>query len=227
MIYNTENKKVNINYSLYTENAIKAVCGGQARKRLLLHVCCAPCSSYVLEYLNGFFDITVFFYNPNIDDADEYRRRAAEEQRLLCEMKFANKPEFVEGRYDPMEFYETVKGLEKIPEGGARCVKCFELRLRETAKYAVENGFDCFTTTLSISPLKNSRVLNALGESLSGEYGLEYLFSDFKKKNGYKRSVELSRIYGLYRQNYCGCSFSKAEAESRAHASETDESALR
>lgn len=200
------------NYSLFLEKVIDKIKADQKRKKLLLHVCCAPCSSYVLEYLNKYFDITVYFYNPNIDEAEEYRLRADEENRFIKEMAFENEVIYTEGEYNPEDFYNAVKGLENLKEGGARCVKCFELRLESSAKKARDGGFDYFTTTLSISPLKNSTVLNEIGKRLGEKYGVEYLCSDFKKKNGYKRSVELSREYSLYRQNYCGCSFSKKQA---------------
>lgn len=202
------------NFAKFTQSIINDIIHCGKRKSLLLHVCCAPCSSYVLEYLNKYFDITVYFYNPNIDDAKEYRYRADEEKRLISTMPLENDVEYSEGKYSPEDFYKAVTGLENLGEGSARCIKCFELRLEDTAKHALEGGFDYFTTTLSISPLKNSEALNAIGKKLSEKYGVCYLFSDFKKGNGYKRSVELSKEYNLYRQNYCGCSFSKKQAES-------------
>lgn len=180
---------------------------------LLLHSCCAPCSSYVLEYLSQYFDITVFYYNPNITDEAEYRKRVAEVKRLISEMPVKNPVKFLEGKYDPERFLETVKGLEACPEGGARCAKCFRLRLTEAAEAAKAGGFDYFTTTLTISPLKNADLLNALGEEIGAAAGAPYLASDFKKKDGYKRSIELSKEYGLYRQDYCGCEFSRAQRE--------------
>lgn len=201
------------NYNNILNRVINEVLKTGKRKSLLLHVCCAPCSSYVLEYLNKYFDITVFFYNPNIDEENEYRLRADEEKRFIKEMKFENEVEYIEGEYVTEDFYTAVSGLEDKKEGGARCVKCFELRLENTAKHAKEGGFDFFTTTLTISPLKNSTVLNELGKSIGEKYGVDYLCSDFKKNNGYKRSVELSREHSLYRQNYCGCSFSKKQAK--------------
>lgn len=182
---------------------------------LLLHACCAPCSSYVMEYLSAYFRITVFFYNPNITDHAEYEKRVAEEKRLIGEMDFKNPVSFLEGRYDPAEFFHVVEGLEDVPEGGERCRKCFRLRLDETARVAAENGFDYFTTSLSISPLKNAELLNETGEASAMEYGVHFLNSDFKKKNGYKRSLELSAEYHLYRQNYCGCGYSRRESERR------------
>ena len=192
-------------------------------KYLFLHSCCAPCSSAVLERLRTVFHITVFYYNPNISWEDEYRKRVAEQKRLI--EWFNAQPDvaageafpiaYVEGDYEPELFFEAAKGLEKEPEGGARCEKCFELRLRKTVDKAVEVGADFVTTTLTISPLKNAPLLNALGERLAVNTGVLWLPSDFKKKNGYKRSVELSAEQGLYRQDYCGCAFSKAERERR------------
>ena len=179
--------------------------------RLFLHSCCAPCSSYCLEYLCRYFLITVFYYNPNISFSEEYRKRVAEQKRLIAAYNKEEKGwpiDIVEGDYEPERFYEMAKGLEKVKEGGVRCFKCYELRLRETAEIAKEGGYDYFTTTLSISPLKNAAKLNEIGLKLAEEYGVSYLTSDFKKKNGYKRSVELSAQYGLYRQDYCGCEFS-------------------
>ncbi len=192
--------------------------------RLLLHSCCAPCSSYVLEYLSGFFQITVLYYNPNIYPVREYEKRVEEQkqfidrfsQKILTEKeddKTFYPIEFVEGSFDSERFYQMAKGLEETPEGGERCVRCYELRLRRAAEYAVRLHMDYFTTTLSISPLKNAEKLNEIGERLAEEYGISYLCSDFKKKNGYKRSVELSREYGMYRQDYCGCVFSQQERE--------------
>ena len=185
---------------------------------LLLHACCAPCSSYCLEYLAEYFKITVFYYNPNIYPESEYAHRVAEEKRLIASLPVKNKIDFIEGRFDPSEFYDAVKGLETAKEGGERCFTCYELRLRETARLAKERGFDYFTTTLTISPLKNAAKLNEIGEALADEYGVLHLPSDFKKKEGYKRSIELSRQYSLYRQNYCGCVFSLREREEGAVA---------
>ncbi len=179
-------------------------------KRLLLHSCCAPCSSYCLEYLSQYFFITIFYYNPNIDMAEEYQHRVAEQKRLIAELPARYPISFLEGAYEPEKFHDTVKGLEAEPEGGERCFACYRLRLREAAKAAKEGGFDYMTTTLSISPLKKAEKLNEIGEEVAKEWGVSYLPSDFKKKNGYLRSVELSKEYGLYRQDYCGCSFSKA-----------------
>lgn len=183
--------------------------------KLLLHSCCAPCSSYCLEYLSQYFEITVLYYNPNIYPEEEYAKRAEEQERLISEMNFKYPVRLIKGRYEPEKFFEMAKGLEDIREGGERCFKCYELRLREAAALAKEGGYDYFTTTLTISPLKNAQKLNEIGIQLSEEYGVKHLPSDFKKKNGYKRSVELSAEYGLYRQNYCGCVFSKREAAQR------------
>lgn len=190
--------------------------GGKSGKRLFLHSCCAPCSSYVLEYLCGYFHITVFYYNPNISSLEEYHKRVEEQKRLIRtynkEMETGARKgypiEVVEGDYEPQRFYEAAKGYEDCPEGGERCFRCFDLRLRETVKKAKEAGADFFCTTLTISPLKNAGKLNEIGMALSAEYGVPWLPSDFKKKNGYQRSIELSAEYGLYRQNYCGCGYS-------------------
>lgn len=199
----------NRNYQRELENIIADNVKGQRLPSLLLHCCCAPCSSYVLEYLNKFFKITVFYYNPNIYPEAEYKHRVDEIQRLISELPAQNSVSFIEGDFDPQTFYSCVKGLEKEPEGGARCTKCFELRLRESAAVAKRIGADYFTTTLTISPLKDAARLNSIGESLGQEFGVEFLPSDFKKKGGYLRSIELCKIYGLYRQNYCGCVFSR------------------
>lgn len=190
--------------------------GGGRPKRLLLHSCCAPCSSYVLEYLSACFEITVYYYNPNIFPEEEYEKRVREQERLIEEMETKNPVSFLWEEYRPQEFYEAVRGVEHIPEGGERCFRCYALRLRKAARAAAAGKYDYFTTTLSISPMKNAQKLNEIGEELSREYGVSYLVSDFKKKNGYKRSTELSREYGLYRQDYCGCVFSKKEREQKA-----------
>ena len=177
---------------------------------VLLHVCCAPCSSYCLEYLSEFFDITVYYYNPNITKPEEYAYRLSEEKRYIAlRTDFRHPVGMTESEYDPKVFFEAVKGLEKEPEGGARCEKCFRLRLEASAKKAKELGVDCFTTTLTISPLKNAALLNEIGEEMGERYGVMWLPSDFKKKEGYKRSIVLSHEYDLYRQNYCGCVFSR------------------
>lgn len=180
---------------------------------LFLHSCCAPCSSYVLEYLSQYFEITDFFYNPNISPKEEYEKRIEEMRHLIDGMSFVYKPKFVEGEYCPERFYEMAKGLEEVPEGGERCFKCFRMRMEEAARLAAEGGYDYFTTTLTISPLKNTQKINEIGEELAEIYNVKHLPSDFKKKNGYKRSIELSKEYQLYRQDYCGCVFSKRERE--------------
>jgi predicted adenine nucleotide alpha hydrolase (AANH) superfamily ATPase len=191
---------------------------GELGKTLLLHSCCAPCSSYCMEYLRQYFNITVFYYNPNISYQEEYRKRVEEQKRLIeafNRLETGFPINVIEGDYEPDKFYEIAKGLEDCKEGGERCFKCYELRLRKTAKLALRQGFDYFTTTLTISPLKNATKLNEIGESLACEYGINWLVSDFKKKNGYKRSTELSKEYNLYRQNYCGCVYSQNDYERR------------
>lgn len=202
------------------------------RPTLLLHSCCAPCSSYVLEYLREYFAITVLYYNPNITDGEEYERRVREQQRLIDEMNAQACADstgegtpgirLVKGTYEPECFFREAKGLETVPEGGERCFRCYELRLRETARLARLGGFDYFTTTLTISPLKNAQKLNEIGQRVGAEYGAAFLPSDFKKNNGYRRSVELSAQYGLYRQDYCGCVFSRAERERQKAEKQTD-----
>ena len=199
------------NYSLETDRILSE----RDMPTLLLHCCCAPCSSAVLERISDRAKVTVFFFNPNISPADEYEKRLAELKRLIAEMKPQNPVELLEAKYDPKEFFEAVKGLEKIPEGGERCRKCFELRLGKTAEEAAAHGFDLFATTLTISPLKNAEILNEVGREEAKKFGAVWLPSDFKKKDGYKRSIELSKEFGLYRQDYCGCIFSKKEAEER------------
>ena len=183
---------------------------------LFLHSCCAPCSSYCLEYLAPYFAITVFYYNPNISASEEYQHRVREQKRLIelyNQEKKGHPIKVIEGDWRPADFYEAVKGYEACPEGGERCFRCYELRLRETALQAKKRGMDYFGTTLTISPLKNAEKLNEIGEELGKEYGVPWLPCDFKKKNGYKRSIELSAQYGLYRQNFCGCVFSKNQRE--------------
>lgn len=185
-------------------------------KRLFLHSCCAPCSSYVLEYLKQYFEITIFYYNPNITFFEEYKHRVKEQQKLIAifnESLSGFPVHFVEGAYEPERFFALAKGHEEDKEGGERCFLCYEQRLREAAMIAKEKGFDYFTTTLSISPMKNACKLNEIGERLAREYKVSYLCSDFKKKNGYKRSIELSKEYDLYRQDFCGCVYSKLERE--------------
>ena len=180
---------------------------------LLLHSCCAPCSSYVLEYLSEYFRITVFYYNPNIYPEEEYYKRVKEQKDFIQKLPAKYPIQFVEGNFDKERFYAMAKGLEDVSEGGERCFRCYELRLRESAELAKEYRMDYFATTLSISPLKNVAKLNEIGLALAEEYGMSYLVSDFKKKNGYKRSVELSKEYNMYRQDYCGCVFSKNQRE--------------
>lgn len=181
---------------------------GERRPRLLLHSCCGPCSSYVLEYLSDYFDITLFFYNPNIQPAEEYEKRLLTQKQLLERAKYKNPVAFLAGEYEPQRFFEAVKGLENCREGGARCEKCFELRLSKAAEIAKKGGFDYFATTLTVSPHKNAVLINEIG----GRYQ-NYLPSDFKKREGYKRSIILSKEYELYRQGYCGCIFSKGERD--------------
>ncbi len=176
---------------------------------LLLHACCAPCSSYCLEYLSQYFNITVYYFNPNISIKEEYDYRLNEEKRLISLMEFKNPVKIIDGDYNPKDFFDAVKGLEREPEGGKRCIECFKLRLEASAKIAKEIGADYFTTTLTISPLKNADALNEIGAQFGDKYGVNWLYSDFKKREGYKRSIVLSKEYDLYRQNYCGCIFSK------------------
>lgn len=204
---------MNINYQKELEKIIEQGKRENKVPRLFLHSCCAPCSSYVLEYLSEYFAITVFYYNPNISPKEEYEKRVDEMKRLISEMKFKYPVEFLEGEYHPEEFYAMAKGLEDAPEGGERCFKCYRMRMEEAARLAKEGGYDYFTTTLTISPLKNAAKLNEIGEELAQIYQVSHLPSDFKKKNGYKRSIELSREHDLYRQNYCGCVFSKRDAK--------------
>ena len=182
---------------------------------LLLHSCCGPCSTYVLEVLSGYFEISLLYYNPNIYPESEYTKRILEQQKLIRDMNLKYPVSFLAGRYEKEKFYAMAEGMEDLREGGARCMKCYELRLSEAARQAAAGGFDYFTTTLSISPMKNAQKLNEIGVRLGEEYGVEYLVSDFKKKNGYKRSIELSKEYGLYRQDYCGCEFSLREREAQ------------
>lgn len=178
---------------------------------LLLHSCCAPCSSYVLEYLSEYFRITVFYYNPNIYPPSEYHTRAEEQMRFIQAFPVRYPVDFIEGEYIPEDFYDCARGMERLPEGAERCFACYRLRLLHTARMAKEKGFDYFASTLSISPLKNAEKLNEIGELLSREYRIRWLPNDFKKKNGYKRSTELSREYCMYRQDYCGCVYSLKE----------------
>ncbi|MDR1017269.1 MAG: epoxyqueuosine reductase QueH [Lachnospiraceae bacterium] len=201
------------NYQLELDKIIEninneKVANGVDNSRLLLHACCAPCSSYVLEYLHEFFDITILFYNPNIEPESEYAFRLSELKRLIQEMNFTN-INIVTSRYDNVKFHQLVKGFEDEREGGSRCRNCITQRLEEAAKYASEHGFDYFASTLTISPMKNATMINEIGQELEKKYNIRFLPSDFKKRNGYKRSIELSHEYNLYRQNYCGCIYSK------------------
>ena len=219
----------NPNYSKVLEKEIQKLDESGTRPRLLLHSCCAPCSSYVMEYLREHFCITVFYYNPNITASEEYDFRLEEEKRLIeaynrqvetqdftgmNSTPKAGKIEILEAPYDPENYLAAVKGYENCPEGGERCGICFEMRLRKPAEAALAGGYDFFTTTLTISPLKNAGMLNEIGERVGEQYGVKFLPSDFKKKNGYKRSIELSKCFDLYRQNFCGCAFSKRDAGS-------------
>ena len=206
-----------INYQKILDKILENIKKDNVRPKLLVHSCCAPCSSYVLEYLNDYFYITVLYYNPNISPKDEYKKRKAEQIRFIHE-RFSdnntnNKVSFMDCDYESEKYAEIVKGLEKEPEGGMRCVECFRLRLDKTAEIAKLYGFDYFVTTLSISPLKNAQLINRIGSEISEKYGVSYLPSDFKKREGYKRSIELSKKYGLYRQNFCGCVYSKIQAD--------------
>ena len=202
-----------INYQYQLDKIIEKNISEGKIPSLLLHACCAPCSSYCLEYLSRYFNITVFYFNPNISLKEEYEYRLNEEKRLISLMDFVNPVRIIEGEYRPKIFYDAVKGLEDEPEGGKRCVECSKLRLEASAQKAKELGADYFTTTLTISPLKNAGLLNNIGAQYAEKYGVNWLYSDFKKKEGYKRSIALSREYSLYRQNYCGCIFSKNAAQ--------------
>ncbi len=204
----------------------EAMPGGRA-PRLFLHSCCAPCSSYVLEYLSDYFEICDFFYNPNIEPESEYRHREEELKRLIGEMNPRHPISFVSGVYDPKQFYDAVRGLEHIHEGGERCFACYRLRMEEAARMAFEGGFDYFTTTLSISPLKRADKINEIGQDLEKRYQVKHLPSDFKKKGGYQRSIILSKEHGLYRQDYCGCVFSRRERQEQKAIREMENGSLR
>ncbi len=195
-----------MNYDLEMEKQMEDIEEGS---KLLLHACCAPCSSAVLERLANFFKISIFYYNPNITEEEEYRKRINELKRFVSVFKTKYPVEIIEGNYEPSKFMEMAKGLEEEPERGIRCYKCYELRLEETAKIAEELGFNHFATTLTLSPHKNANWINEIGEELNKKYKSNYLYSDFKKKEGYKKSIELSKVYNLYRQDYCGCIYSK------------------
>ena len=198
-----------MNYQIELDKTLNEIVKNGNRPKLLLHACCAPCSSACLERLGDYFNISIFYYNPNITEEEEYNKRINEIKKFISEFKTKYPIKLIEGRYDPNEFFEMAKGLENEPERGSRCYKCYKLRLEESAKVASELGFDYFCTTLTLSPHKNSNWINEIGQNLDKEYTSTYLYSDFKKKNGYKRSIELSREYDLYRQDYCGCIYSK------------------
>ena len=197
-----------MNYDQLMEEQLKNIKEGST---LLLHACCAPCSSAVLERLGNHFKIFILYYNPNITEEVEYLKRKKEIQKFINEFKIKYPINMIETHYDNKEFFNIAKGLEKEPERGKRCYKCYKLRLEETARVAKENNFDFFATTLTLSPYKNTQWLNEIGKELEEKYHVNYLYSDFKKKNGYKRSIELSKTYNLYRQDYCGCIYSKIE----------------
>ena len=204
-----------MNYQVELERKVKEFEEQGQVPTLLLHSCCAPCSTYVIEYLSQYFSITVYYYNPNIAPIAEYEKRAKEQQALITAMPTKYPVSFQLGPYENQKFYEIAKGLEKEPECGKRCDRCYVLRLEQTAMLAKELGVDYFTTTLTISPLKSAVKLNTIGETIGARIGVPYLVSDFKKKNGYKRSTELSKEYNLYRQNFCGCIYSKMEMEAK------------
>ena len=191
-------------------------------KKMLLHVCCAPCSSHVLDLLKNEYSITAYFYNPNITEESEYAKRINEFKRFVSEAEFAQNVKVVEGEYEPELFFEIAKGLENEPERGKRCYKCYRQRMEKACVYARQNDYDVFTTTLSISPHKNAIWINEIGRELSDKYDIAYYYSDFKKKNGYAHSIELSREYNLYRQDYCGCIYSRNEAVKRRESKEED-----
>lgn len=202
-----------MNYNKIMEEEIAKITENKEIPNLLLHSCCAPCSSHVIETLTPYFNITVLYYNPNIEPLEEYEKRKEEEIKFINRYPSKNKLEFLNCDHENEQFKAISKGLEQEREGGARCIKCYYLRLEKTAKIAKEKNFDYFATTLTVSPLKNSKKLNEIGEYLSKKYDIKYLYSDFKKKEGYKHSIEMSKEYGLYRQDYCGCIFSKKQRE--------------
>lgn len=205
---------MNENYQKKLEKLINDINEKNINPTLLLHSCCAPCSSYVIEYLSPYFNITILYYNPNISPIEEYEKRKQEQIKLIKELPTKNKVNILDCDYDNDLYEKTIKGLEKEPERGSRCTKCFLLRLEKTAITAKKNNFDYFGTTLTVSPYKNSKLLNEIGLSLQEKYNIKYLYSDFKKNNGYKRSIELSKEYNLYRQNYCGCIYSRINSQS-------------
>ena len=200
-----------INYQKKLDEIIESNQRGSITPSLLLHSCCAPCSSYSIEYLSQYFSITVLYYNPNISPKEEYEKRKAEQIRLINSMPVKNEVKLLDCDYESERFYEIAKGYEDCREGGERCFRCYELRMRKATEIAKKDGFDYFCTTLSISPLKNAQKINEIGLALEKELGVKWLCSDFKKREGYKRSIELSKEYNLYRQNFCGCIYSKEE----------------
>ena len=202
-----------MNYNKVMEEKIETILKSGEVPRILLHSCCAPCSTHVIDTLSPCFDITVLYYNPNIEPYEEYEKRKQEEVRFISEYQAKNKLDILDVQHENELFREMARGLEDVPEGGARCIKCYYLRMEKTAKLAREHGYDYFATTLTVSPLKNSQKLNDIGRILSEQYGIQYLYSDFKKKEGYKHSIEMARVYDLYRQDYCGCVFSKEQRE--------------
>ena len=195
----------------YYKKELTILDGLKEKKKVLLHSCCAPCSSHVITFLTNYFDITILYYNPNISPISEYEKRKKEQIRLIKSIKTKNKLDIIDCDYDNDIYEEKIKGYENCPERGARCTICFDLRLRKTAEMAKENNYDYFCTTLTVSPYKNSKLINEIGEKLSKEIGVNWLYSDFKKEDGYKKSIILSKEYNLYRQNYCGCKYSKRE----------------
>ena len=206
-----------MNYQRMLDEILDQISSSNRTPKLLLHACCAPCSSYVLEYLSKYFEITIYYYNPNIHPETEYSRRINELKKFINEYKSQNKIYLVEENYDPKEYFNEVKGFESLGERSKRCYNCYKFRMEKAVQYALkENNFDYFTTTLSISPYKDADWINEIGAILEKKYNIKYLYADFKKKNGYKRSLELSKEYGLYRQDYCGCIYSKQEREIKA-----------
>ena len=198
-----------MNYQKLLEEEIELIKNNEVKPKLLLHACCGPCSSYVVEYLSNYFDITIYYYNPNTYPKEEYVRRLDELNKFI--INFNDKVNVIEEEYNTNEFYNSIKGLEKLGEKSKRCYNCYNLRMNKAAMYAKDNNYDYFTTTLSISPYKNANWINEIGKELENKLGIKYLYSDFKKKNGYKRSLELSKEYKLYRQPYCGCVYSMQE----------------